>query len=196
MTDSETSPTRLIWLDLETTGLDPEKGVILEVAARATDVFGRPVDGPPPYSAVFRHAREGYLTKMDNYVLSMHLRSGLLEKALTDNWGLMEERENDRQWRNLEQRFRTWAWARGEPKHTYLAGNSIHFDRAWLAVHAPWLLKFVSHRMLDVSAFKVAAPDLYPKQGEVAHRALDDVNAALAAYREIRQSLGLPQGGA
>ncbi len=189
---------KLVWLDLETTGLDPEEGVILEIGVIITDLELKELDRR---SWVLQHSRENILTMMDDYVLNMHMTNGLLK----DVWApgsvsdainpsgylatLVKRRET--QLREVE------GWIRRtcdftNTKHSYLAGSSIHFDRTWLAEHAPTILDTVSYRMLDVSTFKVAFPGLLTqREGGPAHRALDDLDYSIDQLRQMREKLGL-----
>jgi oligoribonuclease (3'-5' exoribonuclease) len=76
-----------------------------------------------------------------------------------------------------------------DPKTTYFAGSSVHFDIAFLKVHAPELLRFASYRLLDVSALKVLAAAWGvpgPNGGQparVAHQPLKDLEGSMAELR-------------
>lgn len=193
---SDTSPSQppgqddtiLIWLDLETTGLDPREGEILEIAVFATDLAGNEVQSP--LEQVFTHVREDILVQMDDYVLDMHLGSGLLEKVWADTRGPYYDstrhsparRQRDAAWRSVEGWFNRLP---GRPKNRHLAGNSIHFDRGWLAAKKPDLLRMVSHRMLDVSSFLIVDPQKRPEGAQVEHRALADARQSFKTYREV-----------
>lgn len=178
--------TTLVWLDLETTGLDPKSGEILELAAFATDLAGNPIQ--EPIEEVFTYVREDVLAKMDDYVLNMHLGSGLLSKVWTDTAGSYSDsdprsvakRKNEAKWRAITSWFNRLP---GRPKTHFLAGNSIHLDRSWLAAKQPDLLRWVSHRMLDVSTLLIIDPR--ERKGDVAHRALADAEQSFSTYHNI-----------
>ncbi len=120
---------------------------------------------------------------MNDYVLKMHLSSGLLDYVWVPSLRVgatWAERENEAAWRQLAIWIRSQS---GQPKNTYLAGNSIHFDRSWLTEHRPDILELVSHRMFDVSSFLIARPDL--RSGTpAAHRAMADAQFSLDTYRK------------
>lgn len=194
----------LIWLDLETTGLDPKTGEILEIAATATDLEGQGWEKIEPFHGILQYQRNILLPMMNDYVLAMHMGSGLAQES----WKHPEHRahHNHAVWLAFE----TWLRRAIEGSHrvpvdhwstdlakklarkTYLAGNSIHFDRKWLEGKRPGILQHFSHRMVDVSVFKIIAPTIYPNDGLApAHRAMDDMKHSLMAYREIRDKLDL-----
>lgn len=175
---------RILWIDLETTGLDPEAGQILEAAAIVTDMEGELIG---KNSIILKHPRVVLLDAMDNFVLKMHLDNGLLEACESRPGGDTVEQNHSR-WSNF------LAWIRThvkEPRDTFLGGNSVHFDRSWLAQHVPDLLKVASHRMVDMSVFKVMAPNLYPdtRGQKVAHRAMADIEHSVQAYRHVLKQI-------
>lgn len=182
----------LCWLDLETTGLDPTEGEILEVGIILTDLelneIGR-------RSKVIKHEREDIIGMMDDYVLSMHLGSGLLAEV----------------WKSLSSQTPKMVflgdWQKGDLMHwikrtvgkecnsqhytLHLAGSSVHFDQRWLQHHVPGFAKIFSHRLLDVSAYKVAFPGLLKQpEGGAAHRAIEDVEYSIDQHRQMRTILG------
>lgn len=172
----------LIWMDLETTGFDPAQGEILEIAMKATTLNGQQVASP--VHRVFKYQREDLLLKMDDVVLNMHLKSGLIPLI----WASAANRDVDTVRANMRSWLEIGSWLNGLPgnlKNRYLAGNSIHFDRAWLAQHRGHLLKQVSHRMLDVSSVLIVRPDWREKDNtDVIHRAVPDMEQAFNTYME------------
>jgi oligoribonuclease len=186
----------LVWLDLETTGLCPYDGVVLEVGVVVTDLELNEVARK---SWILQYDRDDILPMMDDYVLDMHLSSGLLKRV----WGeaRIEEgpvsfhtRLNNRNNKTWESIYNFIACKTGKPENTFLAGSSIHFDRTWLAAEN-WpakILKLVSHRMVDVSTFKVAFPGLLTqREGGPAHRALDDLDYSIDQLAQMREKLDL-----
>jgi oligoribonuclease len=186
---------KLVWLDIETTGLDPQHGVIFEMGIIVTDLE---LKEHARSSWVLRHARSRVLNLMDDYVLNMHMTNGLLKEV----WGVPNEHEANNEFAaRLDKERRTKVnnivrWIQnstGEttPRDCYMAGSSIHFDRAWLAVHYPKILEQVSYRMVDVSSFKVAFPDLLTQPNKPEHRALGDLEYSINQLAQMREKLGL-----
>lgn len=164
----------LIFLDLETTGLDPALGMILEVAACAVSPTLEPTSG---FAAVISPRRSGLsLPPMDSVVIEMHQKNGLF--AALDVEG--------HDFANVYGGLREWLETQGPGPHT-LAGDSVHFDYRWLLNEMPHVAKMFSHRLLDVSAFRVARElrGLPPCDivGPAAHRAQADVLASIAKAR-------------
>lgn len=172
---------KLIWIDIETSGLDPNKDTILEVAVMVSD-FSNPFDIHPLYHAVLNFNvtppepigyRDGRPYKMDGTVWEMHTKNGLFsecsnsklriedaEKVLLD---LIPE-EQDRKERPI------------------LAGSTVHFDRSFLKVHMPTLEQRFIHRHFDVSSIKLLCQSLGMREilKAEAHRAKDDILESVA----------------
>ena len=196
----EAHNSKLVWLDLETTGLIPSKGVILEIGVVITDLELNEIDRR---AWIFPHDRSAVLGLMNDYVLNMHMGNGLLKEV----WRTPNTNESQSEFsaRLAYDRVKTiksikqWIYlSSGKttfPKDCFLAGSSIHFDRAWLTVHAPEILETVSYRMGDVSSFKVFFPGLLtqPTPGTVttAHRALTDLNCSIDQLSQMRAKLGM-----
>ncbi len=156
----------IIFLDIETTGLDPTVDRILEVAAVEVTPAMEPVRG---ISSVIQH--DPAKCNMVEYVRDMHTRSGLLAALPTGlAFGLARDR------------FLEWL---GPGPHT-LAGDSVHFDRSFLIAQWPAVAAQFSHRLLDVSAFNVARAVLGLPACPILggnHRAEADVLASIARAR-------------
>jgi oligoribonuclease len=159
---------KYLWLDFETTGLDPAKGCLLEVFAVATGSDLRPIDDG--YHALIQ---PWAVFPMDDYVRKMHTENGLL-RELQETGG----RDADTVCDELEHYlYRHFGGVKGR---AILAGASVHFDHAWLAFHLQRLNYLFSHRHYDVSALKMVAADagmMWKKQA--AHRSRDDVFASI-----------------
>lgn len=169
---------RLLWLDLETTGLDETKDVILEVAVVITEDL-RPVSWVTYLVAGSVDDAMGIATQ---YVRDMHTKNKL--------WSDMREHRNRPTLAKIEESILGLI---GDHypimERPILAGSSIHFDRRFIARHMPRLEAHLHHRMLDVSAWKVVFEGMYGvkfKKNE-AHRAHPDI---LESLRELETYLG------
>ena len=158
---------RLLWFDLETTGLDPTVDDILMVAAARTDEHGVITDSREWVVSSFMAIPEC----LDHVVLKMHTESGLLARVNSP-----EARQLDEVGRELEDFI-------GQER-PILAGNSIHFDRRFITAKLHFIDCLLHYRMLDVSALKVAAQvwglEEPPKVKK--HLALDDIKASIAEF--------------
>ncbi|CAB0521746.1 oligoribonuclease [Corynebacterium diphtheriae] len=160
---------RLVWIDLEMTGLELDRHVIVEVAALITDAYlniiGEGVD-------LVVHATPEQLAEMDDFVTTMHASSGLLEEIKASTVSLQE----------AEDAVLALIAQHCDPEHPApLAGNSIATDRSFIRAQMPRLDKALHYRMVDVSSLKELsrrwAPRVYFNQPDkgMAHRALADI---------------------
>jgi len=178
----------LVWLDLEMTGLDPARDVILEIATLVTDdELAIVAEGPD----LVVHQPDDVLRRMDAFVREMHQRSGLLEKVRTSTVSLEEAGAA------------TLAFIRQhvpEPRTVPLAGNSIGTDRRFLAAYLPAIEEYLHYRCVDVSTIKELAKRWFPqavKAGPTkagAHRAMDDIRESVEELRYYRKAVFLPPG--
>ena len=171
---------RLIWIDLEMTGLEPEHDVIIEIATLVTDEqLNILAEGP----VLAVHQAESVLAGMDEWNQTHHSASGLLDRVRASSHSMA----------NAEQLtldfLKQWSHKRSSP----ICGNSICQDRRFLARHMPKLEDFFHYRNLDVSTLKELARRWYPdvpkfeKAGT--HRALDDIRASLDELRYYRETI-------
>lgn len=180
-----------IWLDLETTDIDPygQGAAILEAAVLATDSSYKPLD--EGLSVVFIYDRFFNIDVLGPKPFDMHSKNGLLEKLeeqtcriptgdSEESRYLYAERRRKSQWRRIEEYIRDW-----NPDGP-IAGSSPHFDSGWLDVHAPEILQLFNHRVFDASTLLQAAKDLgspLEKTKNSTHRAMADI------YDSIQLSL-------
>jgi oligoribonuclease len=169
-------------MDLEMTGLDATRDVIVEVATHVTDDDLELVaEGPD----LVVHQPPEVLATMGDYVREMHTRSGLLPQIVASTVSLDDAGAQ------------TLAFLREhipEARTVPLCGNSIGTDRRFLAAYLPAIEEYLHYRSVDVSSLKELVRRWYPdvlnargwKQG--AHRALDDIRESvseLKMYREL-----------
>ncbi|HLI15575.1 MAG TPA: oligoribonuclease [Acidimicrobiales bacterium] len=171
----------LIWMDLEMTGLDPRRHVIVEIATLATDDdLSILAEGP---DLVVKASPE-QLAEMDDVVRAMHASSGLLDAIASSQVTLEQAGAATLEF------IKRYAPV---PGRVPLCGNSIGVDRRFLSYHLPEIDQYLHYRSIDVSTVKELCKRWYPalyrkaprKAG--AHRALDDIResvAELAFYRD------------
>jgi len=172
---------KLVWLDLETTGLDPLAHQVLEVAVATADLHD-PFNLTWVYSAVLPLAPTPR-TALDPFIIDMHTKNGLL--ADCDSWLTKRREEVD------EALVKVVPWVEDKEERCTLAGSSIHFDHSFIKVHFPRLNKNLSHRHYDVSALKLYCQSLgMPKFKKAeAHRAKDDIIESVAHAKECTEWL-------
>lgn len=176
----------LAWMDLEMTGLDPDRNVIVEIATLITDDDLEIVaEGPDLIVA----ASEEQLAAMDDVVREMHTSSGLLAAVQASTLSLADAGEQTLQF--VREHL-------GDPSRVPLCGNSIGVDRRFLQRQLPALDAAFHYRSVDVSTVKELAkrwyPSIYGKAPKKAgsHRALEDIRESVAELRYYRDELFVP----
>ena len=169
----------LVWMDLEMTGLDPDRERIIEIATIVTD-SDLEVVAEGPVLAV--RQPEALLAAMDEWNQSHHSASGLLDRVRRD--GVAEREAEAVTLAFLEQHV--------EKKRSPLCGNTIWQDRRFLSRYMPTLEDYLHYRMVDVSSIKELVqrwrPDLmsgFSKNNE--HTALADIRESIAELRYYRE---------
>lgn len=171
----------LAWIDLEMTGLDPNRHTIVEIASLVTDDDLEIVaEGPN----LVVHQPPEVLEHMDDIVRNMHTRSGLLE-AIGASTTTMAEAEAA----TLE--FLTSQL--GSPRTVPLCGNSIGTDRRFLTAYMPAIEHYLHYRSVDVSTVRELLQRWNPGALEGSpsksdnHRALADIRESVAELRHYRE---------
>lgn len=173
---------RLIWIDLEMTGLDTDRDSIIEIATVVTDAqLNILAQGP---ELAIAHPL-GVLEAMDDWNRNQHGKSGLWQRVLDEGVPMAEAQR-----RTLEF-LRQWVGPRASP----MCGNSICQDRRFLHRLMPELERHFHYRNLDVSTLKELARRWAPQilagvEKESAHTALSDVRDSIAELRHYRQFMG------
>ena len=172
------NPQHLIWIDLEMTGLDPDRDVIIEMATIVTDSdLNTLAEGP----VIAIHQPEEILAGMDEWNTRQHGQSGLTQRVRESTVSMAEAEAQTLAF--LEQ----WVPKRSSP----ICGNSICQDRRFLYRHMPRLEGYFHYRNLDVSTLKELAARWAPqvresfKKGNT-HLALDDIRESIAELRHYR----------
>jgi|SRR5581483_3490128 len=170
-------------MDLEMTGLDPSRHLIVEIATLVTDDNLQIVaEGPD----VVVKAPPEALEAMEDVVRRMHTKSGLLD-AITASAVTLEEAG-----RQTLDFIKAHA---PEPRSVPLCGNSIGTDRRFLAAYLPDVEDWLHYRSIDVSTVKELARRWYPealadapaKKG--GHRAMDDIKESVAELQYYRSAI-------
>jgi len=169
----------LLWVDLEMTGLEPEKDRILEVAAIATDWDLRPLD---QMTAV---------VKVEDEIIKKRMVGKFWEENRESYEALVKQNAGGESVKEVEKavgRFLNKNFSR--TGKIILAGNSIHQDRKFIDREMPEVSRRLHYRMLDVSAWKVYFENALGKKFEKAeaHRALDDI---LGSIEELKYYRGM-----
>ena len=159
---------KLLWLDLEMTGLDPEKDRILEVAAIATDMSLNQI---ATYEAV---------VKVEDNLMKERMVGEFWENNSASRDALQAQNQDGKPIKEVEKELLKFLDDHFG-KEIYLAGNSIHQDRKFIEREMPELNKRLHYRMLDVSAWKIYFENAKHKKFTKPenHRALDDINGSI-----------------
>ncbi len=172
-------PDNLIWVDLEMTGLDPDRDVVIEIASIVTDSeLNTVAEGP----VIAVHQANAVLEAMDEWNTNHHTRSGLVDRVRASD---VDESSAEVQTLAF---LRQWVPAGTSP----ICGNSICQDRRFMARHMPRLERYFHYRNLDVSTLKILMQLWRPEleQGIVkagSHQALEDIRESIEELRYYRQ---------
>jgi len=170
----------LIWIDLEMTGLDPDKEKIIEIATIVTDKDLNILAEGPVFAV---HQPQSVLDAMDEWCTTHHGNSGLTQRVIDSN--VTDEEAEQETIRFLEK----WVPKGKSP----MCGNSIGQDRRFLVRYMPELHEYFHYRNLDVSTLKELVnrwkPQIvsgFTKQNK--HLALDDIKESIEELAYYRQN--------
>lgn len=173
-------PTKLLWVDLEMTGLRPNQDIILEVAVEITDFDFKPLAS---YEARIQHPRQ------------------VVEDAMAQNswWDTYPENKNDflnkladaKPGAQVEQELIQLVKAQFGDEPAILAGNSVHADRSFIEYHWRELFSLLHYRMLDVTSWKIIMQGKYDVEfaKKETHRAFDDIHESMEELQFYLQTL-------
>lgn len=179
------SANNLIWIDLEMTGLDPEKERIIEIATVITDSRLHVVaEGP----VIAVHQSDELLKKMDAWNTTQHTSSGLVKRV----------RESNITEAQAEAAVLEFLCKYVPEGKSPMCGNTVYQDRRFLTKYMPKLEKYFHYRLLDVSTLKELALRWAPRvysgvQKEARHLALDDVYESIEELKYYREKLFKPE---
>ena len=169
---------RLVWIDLEMTGLDPGENTIIEIATIVTESDLSIVAEGPSFAI---DVGKEELAKMDNWNVKHHTENGLLDRIESEGVSMQ----------NAERLTLEFLKEHCSPNQSPLCGNTIGQDRRFLRRYMPDLHEFFHYRSVDVTSIKILARSWYPEIGKwrknSGHRALDDIRGSieeLAYYRD------------
>jgi len=170
----------LIWMDLEMTGLDPEKETIIEIATIMTDSEMNILDEGP---SLVVHQPDSILDTMDEWNTSHHGASGLTARVKASQLSM-----RDAEVQTLDF-IKQYVPAGISP----LCGNSVHQDRRFLLPFMPELEAYMHYRNIDVSTIKELSRRWYPKmrppRKQAVHMALVDIRESIEELVWYRQHL-------
>ncbi len=171
---------RLVWIDLEMTGLDPNRERIIEVATLVTDAELNVVAEGPVLAV---HQSDGLLEAMDDWNQKTHGASGLVKRVKESRMDTAE----------AERRTLAFLNEHVAPGTSPMCGNSVHQDRRFLEREMPELLAFFHYRNLDVSTLKELAKRWNPGalvgfSKRNVHLAMDDIRESIAELAHYRRT--------
>lgn len=171
--------TDLIWIDLEMTGLEPEKDVIIEIATIVTSSqLVTLAEGP----SLVIHQSDSILDTMNEWCVKQHGISGLTQEVRNSTISL--EQAETLTLSFLEQFF--------GKRQGVLCGNSVWQDRAFIKKYMPRLHEFMHYRIIDVSSVKEVLYRWYPESPYLefkkkdTHRALIDIRESIEELKHYK----------
>lgn len=171
------SPDNLVWIDLEMTGLEPERDVILEIATIVTDArLEHSVEGP----VIAIHQSDATLAAMDEWNTRQHGGSGLTARVRASRFDTAQAEAATLEF--LAQYV--------PPNTSPMCGNSVCQDRRFVYRYMPRLAVFFHYRNLDVSTLKELkrrwAPGIPEFAKQSSHLALEDIRDSIAELQHYR----------
>ncbi|XP_053547551.1 oligoribonuclease, mitochondrial [Bombina bombina] len=179
---TESMGQRMVWVDLEMTGLDIDKDHIIEMACLITDSdLNILAEGP---NLIIKQPDE-LLDGMSDWCKEHHGKSGLTQAVRDSNIALQQ----------AEYEFLSFIRQHTPPGLCPLAGNSVHADKKFLDKYMPQFMRHLHYRIIDVSTIKELCRRWHPEEYELApkkaasHRALDDIRESIKELQYYRESI-------
>jgi oligoribonuclease len=171
MGETSQLPTKLFWIDLEMTGLDPVHDVILEVGAIITDF---------DFKELVRY--EQHVSQPKDLVLERMEANPWWREQLDNRGEFLSRLAGGKSLGVVEQELCELVRIQFGDEPAILAGNSIHMDRLFIRQHMPAFDQLLHYRMLDVTSFKILMQGKYGVSFDKkeAHRALGDIQESIA----------------
>jgi oligoribonuclease len=171
---------KLVWIDLEMTGLDPDKMVILEIASIITDdALNIIAEGP---NIVINYPEE-VLSGMEEWSMTHHTASGLMDRVRASRHDRVQAESETIEFLQIH----------CKKDESPLCGNSVWQDRRFLARHMQELEGFFHYRIIDVSSIKELVrrwyPSLPPYEKNKSHLALEDIRESISELRYYREKV-------
>ncbi|MFO0723949.1 MAG: oligoribonuclease [Myxococcota bacterium] len=178
------SKDRLVWLDMEMTGLDPKTCVPLQVAMIITDSELKELDSVE--LTIWQPASA--LERIEPFVRKMHTQNGLLEAVQRSEVSVADAEKK------LMGMLSRWTPYR----EGILCGNSIHTDRRFIEAYFPVVDGYLHYRMVDVSSMKELVrrwygPEVSFTKGIGAHTALSDIRESIGELKHYRATVMKPR---
>lgn len=172
--------TKLVWMDLEFTGLNPETNRITEIACIITDIN---LEIIAEKESIVINQKEELFDKENLFIYETFIKTGFVEKVTNSKY--TEERAEDEMLEFLKKHV--------EYKSAPLCGSSVYMDRIFIMKYMKKLDDFLYYKLLDMSSFKLAKRLWYPDIAEYekvdSHRALDDIRDSINQCKHYRKYL-------
>jgi oligoribonuclease len=171
----------LLWIDLETTGLDVQSCHILQIACILTDFKTSIFHSLPEINI---KTNDDVLQNMDSWCQNQHTNSGLIEKVNNSKTTILEAQRDI---------INFLIEITKDEDIIYVAGNSVHFDKKFIDYHLPILSKKLDYRIIDVSSIALICKnlneELYNQRPikKYLHTAESDLLESIMEYRFYKE---------